>query len=512
MTRSKQASDASQNELLRLTGITKRFPGVLALSNVNFDLKEGEVHVLFGENGAGKSTLINVISGVLTPSEGAISLYGQPFRFSSPQDAREQGISPVFQEFSLIPDMTVEENLYLGREETTHGFLRKKEMRRAAMRILARLGFGIAPNARVSALPRAQQQMVEIAKALVTDPRILILDEPTASLTEAESARLFEFVRELRAQGVGIIYISHRMREIRDLADRVTVLRDGALISTVHAQDVTDDEMVELMTGRKAGVLYPRIPHNPGNVMLEARDLHTVRDRVRDASFQVRAGEIVGIAGLVGCGKSELVRAAFGLEPIDRGEVQFDGDTYAHPTAAQSLEHGICYFPADRGAEGLAATRPILENASMAALPENAFSIRGFLRKGSEKSRVQEIMERLQLRPMRLFAAVGSLSGGNRQKVVLARGMTRGTQVFLFDEPTVGIDVGAKAEIYALLGELVAEGAAVVLVSSELPEILGLSHRVYVMHNARVVAHLEGDEITEDRILSHFFTDHTDAA
>ncbi len=498
--------------LLELTGITKRFPGVLALDDVDFELRHGEVHVLFGENGAGKSTLINVISGTFAQDKGRFVFRGEEVRHLTPHKARVMGISPVFQEFSLVPDMTVDENLFLGRERARFTLLNKRAMRATARQIIAELGFDLDPTRKVGTLSRAHQQMVEIAKALLTDVKLLILDEPTASLTEAETTKLFALIDKLRAQGVGIIYVSHRMGEIKQVADRITVLRDGRKIATVAADSVSDTELVELMAGRKIDVLFPRIDHRPGERLLDVRDLTLVSGAVREVSFHARAGEITGIAGLVGCGKSELVRAVFGLEPIAGGSVSlFDKEVSSFDPLAM-LRAGVCYFPSDRVAEGLALARPIRENVSMAALDLPGFARGQVLRRTEERRAVQEIADRLKLRPAQIEPAVGRLSGGNRQKVVLGRGLSRDIRVFLFDEPTVGIDVGAKLEVYELMKVLLDLGAAIVLVSSELPEVLNLSNRVYVMHRSRMVAELTGADINEPAVLACFFREEPAAA
>lgn len=490
---------------LRLTGVVKTFPGVRALDGVDFELRPGEVHVLFGENGAGKSTIINIIAGSFGPDAGRYEYEGRELAHLTPHRARALGISAVFQEFSLVPELSVEQNIFLGREPGRAGIVDRAQMRRRASEVLRRLGFDIAPSARVSRLSRARRQMVEIAKAVLDDVKVLILDEPTASLTDAEAERLFALIGELRAQGVSIIYVSHRMREIARIADRITVLRDGRHIATVRANEVRDADLIELMTGRKIDILFPRIEHRPAQRVLATQGLTLVSGAVTDASIEVRAGEIVGIAGLAGCGKSELVRAIFGLEAIASGRIELEGRTLAKRSPAASLRDGICYFPSDRNTEGLALIRPIRENASMAALDEPAFARRGVLRLGAERSAVTRIMERLKLRPMQVERPVVNLSGGNRQKVLLARGLARPVRVFMFDEPTVGIDVGAKFEVYEVMKKLVEDGQAVILVSSELPEIMGLSHRVYVMHAGRVVAELPHAGLQESDILAHFF-------
>lgn len=488
-----------------MSKISKRFPGVTALSEVDFDVRPGEVHVLFGENGAGKSSLINIIAGTFAPTSGTVHFKGVEVVNPTPAKARALGISSIFQEFSLVPSLTVEENLFLGRELSRYGVINKSEMHAEAQRLIERLGFDLPLSSKVGDLSRAHQQMAEIAKALLTDVRLLILDEPTASLTEKEAERLFDLIGALKAEGVGIIYVSHRMREIKRLADRITVLRDGRHIATVDAQAVSDNGLIELMTGRKVDMLFPHIAHAPGRTRLEVQGLTLADGAVRGASFYARAGEITGIAGLVGCGKSELVRAVYGLEPITSGRIIIDGQDYCRPTPAEGLSRKVAYFPADRVAEGLALSRPIRENASMSSLDTDELSRTGVLKKGRERDLVSRALERLQLRPPDPERKVGNLSGGNRQKVMLARGLLRDTEIFMFDEPTVGIDVGAKREVYEFMRSLVEAGAMVVLVSSELPEVLNLSKRVYVMHQGTIAAELEGEQLTEHNVLKCFF-------
>ena len=494
--------------LLALRGISKRFTGVRALDRVDLDVHAGELHVLFGENGAGKSTLINVVSGTFPPDEGTFHFGGEEIRHLTPQRARAIGISPVFQEFSLVPSLTVEENLFLGREVARGGVMHAREMRKRATALIDELGFDLNPSERVDDLSRAHQQMAEIAKALLGRVRLLILDEPTASLTERETGRLFELIARLKSQSVGLIYVSHRMREIRALADRVTVLRDGRHIRTLDAATSSDGELVELMTGRKIDLLFPTITHKPDNVMVDVENLTLADGSVRDVNFHARAGEITGIAGLVGCGKSELIRAIYGIEPIASGTVRIDGLPYEFPAPRRSLKHGIAYFPANRVAEGLALSRPIRENASMTVLDLPAFARFGVLRQAAERISIQGIMEQLQLRPPNIERTAGALSGGNRQKVMLGRALTRDLSVFLFDEPSVGIDVGAKLEVYEFMKRLVEAGAAVIVVSSELPEVLALSNRLYVMHHGRIAAELTGANKTEQNVLASFFKEH----
>ena len=505
-----EAQSLSETLLINMTGIEKRFPGVLALDQVDFQLRAGEVHVLFGENGAGKSTLINVIAGTFPPDGGSFVFCGDPLINLTPHRARLIGISPVFQEFSLAPDLSIEENLFLGREIGHRGVLNKREMRAKAAAMLDDLGFELKPRSRVADLSRAQQQMTEIAKALLHDTRVLILDEPTASLSEKETERLFEVIERLTSQGVGIIYVSHRLAEIKRIGDRVTVLRDGRKIGTVDAASVSEEQLVEMMTGRTFEALFPSIDHQPGKILLETKGLTTENQRVIDANFVVRAGEVVGVAGLVGCGKSELARAVFGLEQVSKGEIELYGSPVENPSPYQMLSDGLCYFPSDRVAEGLSLSRPIRENMSLAALDLEAFASGGVLRLANEREKTREMIAKLQVAPPNGEKRVEFLSGGNRQKVMLARGIARDIRVFLMDEPTVGIDVGAKTEVYNLIKEMTESGAGVVVLSSELPEVIHLSNRVYVMHRGYLVAELSGDEIDEATVLSHFFDrDHT---
>jgi len=493
--------------ILILRGITKRFQGITALRQVDFDVRPGEVHVLFGENGAGKSTLINVIAGTFQPDEGSYHFDGEDLGSLTPHRARDAGICAVFQEFSLAPNLTVIENVFLGREIKRRGVLDLAAMRSRAGRLIADLGFELELDRQVGTLSRAHQQMVEIAKALLGEPRILILDEPTASLTEREAERLFELVAALKLCGVGIIYVSHRMREIRALADRITVLRDGQLVRTLDAASVQDSELVELMTGRKIDGFFPNFDHKPGRIAIELRGLSAARGAIKGVNFLARAGEITGIAGLVGCGKSELVRAIYGLEQIERGEIRIHDEAQLTLSPRHSLRRGVVYFPANRATEGLALARIVRENASMSSLDVPGIARRGILDMRTERSLVQRAVDRLKLRPPNLERPAGKLSGGNRQKVMLARGLMRDLSIFLFDEPTVGIDVSAKREVYDFMGRLLAAGAAVVVVSSELPEVLALSNRLYVMHHGHIVNELEGNEKTEQNVLASFFRD-----
>jgi ribose transport system ATP-binding protein len=378
-------------------------------------------------------------------------------------------------------------------------------MRQEAEQLLKRLAFDIDLDQQVSHLTRAQKQMVEIAKALRTSPNVLILDEPTASLTDGEAEKLFDAIAQLKRAGVGIVYVSHRMSEIRHLSDRVTVLRGGRKIGTVNTAQVSDEGLIEMMVGRPMGQLFPEISYAPGKVAVQVRGLSTVDGAVREASLVAKAGEVVGLAGLVGCGRSELCRAIFGLTSIKDGTIELFGEAVPRPHPHSMLERGLCYFPPDRGAEGLALSRPVRENVTMSSLDLRSLKTGPFLDILRERRVVREPLQELKLRPLSPESPVSSFSGGNQQKAMLARGLIRDYGVYVFDEPTVGIDVGAKADVYQFIKRLVERGACVILSTSELPELINLSSRIYVMHQSSVVAELHGDEKTEAAVLSHYF-------
>lgn len=497
--------------LLSASAISKRYGAVQALDGMDFDLRRGEVHVIFGENGAGKSTLINVIAGAIQPDQGTLAMAGKELRFRDVQDARRHGIAAMFQEFSLAPHLTVEENIFLGAEPSRYGFLKIAERRGRVRDALARFGFAIEPKAIVSFLSRAEQQMVEMTKALLTEPRVLILDEPTASLSQKETESMFGLVRQLCSQGVGIIYITHRMKEIEAIGDRVTIMRDGRFVKTVDVATTSQRSLVELMTGRSFEQFYPEIARNPGEVVLDVKNLTTVNGCVSNASFQVRAGEIVGIAGLVGCGKSEMIRSIFGLEPVGSGTVAINGQGVVAPSPGKLLQMGVAYITSDRRNEGLMLLRPTKENLTLSSLGQTALSRVGWLKIASEKSFATKLGERLRVRPLDLDKLVVKYSGGNQQKIMIAKAMGRDTRVFLFDEPTVGIDVSARVEVYGFIKELVAAGAAVVIVSSDMSEAINLSHRLLVVRNGQIVDDIDKQDISEARVLHGFF-DTTDAA
>ena len=495
-----------QENIISLRDIFKTFGSVVALNGVSLEIRRGEVHVLLGENGAGKSTLVNVILGAITPDAGTLEVRGQRIGRQTPGNARDQGINAVMQDFSLAPSLRVYENLFLGREITHKGLLRKSEMRRQAIRDLEQLGVPIDVDMPVAGLGRAEQQIVEIVRALGGKPGALLFDEPTATLNGEEAGRLFALIDRLRANGWGVLYITHKLEEVRRLSDRVTVLRDGEIIATHSISDVSNDRLIHEMVGRNVTRLYPEIRHSPKDEIFRADRLTTVDSRVRDVSFSVRRGEIVGIAGLVGSGKSELVRACFGLVELAAGALRIGGTVIEHPTPHRMLELGLVYLPQDRRAEALALDRSIAENISLEALDQPQFKILGGLvRDSAVRATVERLADRLDIRPRAIEQMVSALSGGNQQKVVLGRAFTRDRCVYIFHEPTAGVDIGARQQFYKVIKQICEGDTGVVLVSSDLPEIVNLSHRVYVMHRGQVQAELGGGEITDELIASHSF-------
>lgn len=491
--------------VLEARAVSKSFGGVRALRAMDFGLRAGEVHVLFGENGAGKSTLINVLCGALQPSSGEILRNGRVVQFRDVQDARRQGVAAMFQEFSLAPHLTVEENIFLGAEPRRGIWLKTGDRRQRVQAALDAYGFAVKPTQTVLHLSRAEQQMVEMTKALMTDPGVLILDEPTASLSQKETEAMYGLIVGLKARGVGIIYITHRMKEIEAIGDRVTVMRDGAFVATVDVATTRQEQLVELMTGRQITNLYPEIAHNPGRPLLRLSGLTTADGRVSDASLTLHQGEVVGIAGLVGCGKSDLIRAAFGLSPIAGGTVEVDGKAVPRPVPREMLARGVAYIPSDRRSEGLMMLRPTRENLTLSAIGQPPLSRRSLLDLGRERAVAQDLGTRLTVSPLALEKAVLAYSGGNQQKIMIAKAIARDTRVFLFDEPTVGIDVGARVEVYGFLKALAEAGAAVLIVSSDLPEVLHLSHRLFVVRDGRIVEEMPKAEISESRVLAGFF-------
>ncbi len=487
---------------LDLRRITKRFPGVLALNGVSLEVHAGEVHALLGENGAGKSTLIKTVSGVYQADAGEIRIEGRPVSIRNPHDAQALGISTIFQEFTLAPDMTVAENIFLGREPLRIRALSIVD-RRALIRrthdVLRSLDLQIDPEATVRHLGVAKQQMVEIAKALSLDARLIIMDEPTAALTSHEIDRLFEAIGRLKHRGVAIVYVSHRLDEVKAIGDRATILRDGAYVGTVPVASTTIDEMIRLMVGRDLKDKFPKVAIEPGEEVLRVEQL-TRKGILHGVSFRVRRGEIVGIAGLVGSKRTETARAIFGADPIDSGQIFLRGKPVKVRTPANAIANRIALVPEDRKRHGIFASLPVWENVAVSALRQ--FSRNGILDLRRAKQRAQEFVSSLRVGTPDLGTRALDLSGGNQQKVVIAKWLNTNAELFLFDEPTRGIDVGGKIEVYRLMGELLLRGAAIVMISSELPEILGLSDRILVMRDGRICGEFDRADATEETILN----------
>lgn len=485
-------------ELLRLEHVTKHFPGVVALDDVSFDLRGGEVHAVLGENGAGKSTLIKLLSGAHEPDAGRIVVDGRPVRVAGTQDAERFGIATIYQEFNLVPDLTVAENVLLGRQPRRLGLVSPRRTRARAASALARVGLDVDPETPVRELGVARQQLVEIAKALSLDARVLVLDEPTAALTREETGRLFAIMRQLRADGRGLIFISHHLDEIHEVGDRVTVLRDGRRVDQVPA-DTGEDDLVRLMVGRPIEQRYPRRARTPGAALLRVRGL-TRRGVFEDVSFDVHAGEVVGLAGLVGAGRTEAVRAIFGADPYDSGEVVVDGTPVRRHDVPAALRAGLGLVPEDRKTQGLILGASVADNLGLVTLRQDARA--GFVDRRGQHRRASGVAGRLGVRMAGLDQPAGTLSGGNQQKVAIGKWLLARSAVLILDEPTRGVDVAAKVEIYELVNELTAAGRAVVLVSSELPEIIGMCDRVLVMANGRLVGELPHGAATQDRVMS----------
>jgi ribose transport system ATP-binding protein len=501
--------DAPGREILRLEGVVKRFPGVVALDGIRLDLRAGEVHAVCGENGAGKSTLMKIISGQYQPDEGTIHYRNAPVRFGSTAEAQAAGIAIIHQELNLVPHLSVAENLFLAREPKRGPFVDTRKLNADAARCLQRIGLHVAPTTLVGTLSIAQQQMVEIAKALSFDASVLIMDEPTSSLTESETAQLFRIIQELRAAGVAILYISHRLDEMAQIVDRVTILRDGRHISTDEFAALTVNDIVARMVGRSLDDAYPTRQSVPtGEVLLSARDLR--RDGVfGPVSFELRKGEILGFAGLMGAGRTEVARAIFGADRLDDGTLELHGERLTIRSPREAIRHGIAYLSEDRKQEGLALGMSVAANITLSNV--GAVSSRtGFLRFAEEAEIARRYVRDLSIRTPSIEQIVRNLSGGNQQKVVIGKWLYRGSKIFFFDEPTRGIDVGAKFAIYGLMDRLAADGVGVVLISSELPELLGMTDRIAVFHEGCITAVLETKQTSQEEIM-HFASGRTHA-
>ncbi len=494
------AVQVAQDYVLEMRGISKTYPGVRALEEVDLVVRRGEVHALVGENGAGKSTLIKILAGAETRDKGRIVIDGQVVTDLTPQKAMALGIGIIYQEFNLVPYLSVAENIFLGREPRGRipGWIDFKRMYAEAESILHSLGAHFDVRTPVHQLSVAQQQMVEIAKASSRKVKVLAMDEPSATLTEHELQNLFALIRRLKQQGVAVIYISHRLEEIFEIADRVTVLRDGKKVGTRDVKEVTREELIRMMVGRELREMIPKEPAPLGPPILEVRGL-SQRGVLNNISFSVRKGEVVGLAGLVGAGRTELARAIFGADPYDSGEILLEGKPVQIRSPREAIQQGIGLVPEDRKQVGLILSMVVRENITLAGLHQ--LLNLGFIRRRKEREVALRFIEDLMIRTPSLEQEVKNLSGGNQQKVVLAKWLFTQARVMIFDEPTRGIDVGSKAEIYHLMNRLAKQGVAILMISSELPEILGMSDRILVMHQGRIVGELSREEATQERIM-----------
>ncbi|MCC8180768.1 MAG: sugar ABC transporter ATP-binding protein [Planctomycetes bacterium] len=490
--------------IVRMEDITVQFPGVLALNKVHFSANRGEVHILLGENGAGKSTIMKVLAGINTDYTGRVVLKGEEIRCASVLEQRQRGISMIFQEMNLLQNLTVAEAIFMGRQHTTRsGRIDWRQMGREARRLLDSIGSDIPETRMVGKLSVGQMQMVEIAKALSMDADVIIMDEPTSALTEKEVANLFAIIRSLKAKGVAIVYISHRMEEIMQIGDRITVFRDGEFIKTMQKDDTCIEEIVSLMVGRELTEYYPRVQVEPGEKSIEVE--HLVQDgMLHDISFYARSGEITGFYGLMGAGRTELMRAIFGADRFDSGVIKMHGKAVDNRSCRKAKQNGLALLTEDRKSQGLILEFDINKNISIPNL-DKVMTRFGIIPRLEEENN-QKLVERVRVKTPSLRQKVKNLSGGNQQKVVIAKWLNTDSSVIIFDEPTRGIDVGSKVEIYRIMNALKEQGKAVIMVSSELTECIGISDRLYVMHEGRITAQIEPDKmktITEKEIIMH---------
>ncbi len=495
-------SPTDNQSLLKLEGISKSFPGVRALHNVHLDVSRGEVHALLGENGAGKSTLVKILSGAYMRDGGEIIWEGRPIHIHTPKEAQDLGISIIYQEFNLVPQLSIAENVWISREPLRQRALRWidwKEMHRQTQALLDELHLDLDPRRPVAGLGVAQQQMVEIAKALSLDAKLLIMDEPTSALTGTEIKQLFSVIRRLKARGVAVVFISHQLDQVFEICDRGTVLRDGEYIATVQLADTAEEEIIRLMVGRTLDQQYPKLPARRGAEALRVERLNRA-GALHDINFSAYSGEILGIAGLVGAGRTELMRAIFGADPIDSGRIIIFGQATDVKSPQAAIHAGMGLLPEDRKQEGLVLLLSVLHNMSMASLDKLTSGL--LLRLDYERAQAAGFVDKLRIATPGVSQKAQFLSGGNQQKVVLAKWLASQSKILIFDEPTRGIDVGAKVEVYHLMNSLVESGVAVIMVSSEMPELLGMSDRVLVMREGRIRAELSRQEATQEKILA----------
>ena len=487
--------------IIEAINVSKSFPGVRALNQVSFNLKVGEVLALLGENGAGKSTLVKILSGVYTKDEGVIKIFGEEVEGMNPLKAREKGIAIIHQELNMCAHLTVTENIFLGREIIQNGMLKDKEMGKEAKRILDELNVDIDPDAVVGNLSVSKQQMVEIAKALSTNAQVIIMDEPTSALTSKEIDDLFRIIKKLKGEGRSIIYISHKLEELQYIIDRVMILRDGEYITSMDFKETSLKEIIAFMVGREIKEKFPRVESQKGKKLLEIKNLNA-GNLVRDISFDLYQGEIVGIAGLMGAGRTETTRAIFGADPKQSGEIILEGNTLLIAKPMDSIKHGIVLVPEDRKKDGLCTKLSVSDNISLPNLDAICDKF-GVVSRKKEQEMTEKTVNDLKIRLANADVDSGSLSGGNQQKVVVGKWLARNSKVVIFDEPTRGIDVAAKVEIYNLMNDLKEKGIGVLFVSSELPEILGISDRIIVMCDGRITKELNRKEATQDLILEY---------
>ncbi|MDR1904725.1 MAG: sugar ABC transporter ATP-binding protein [Treponema sp.] len=487
------------NTILKIDHISISFPGVKALDDVTFDIARGTVHGLVGENGAGKSTLIKILAGIYSAESGAILLNGQPVKFKTPHEAQSAGISVVHQEFKLSEPLTVTENIFLGRLLYKRGLVDWKAMKRKAREMLAELDINIEVDEIVSSLSVAKKQIVEICKAININASILIMDEPSATLTVKEQEIMFNIIRKLNKEGMTVIYISHRLEEVFNLTKNVTVLRDGKHVETLPTLQVDRKKLISLMVGRELVSEYPKEKIAIGEILLEVKSLSR-KGVLEDINFHVRKGEILGFAGLVGSGRTETARAVLGIDKIDAGEITWKGRRITHGSFKQAIKNGLGLVPEDRKQQGLVQILSVKENISMVNMKKIITG--GIVRPALEDSRGREYVDKLRIMTPSLETQAQYLSGGNQQKVVIAKWLMQNSDIIFMDEPTRGVDVGAKVEIYMLMNELIRQGKAIVMISSELPEILGMSDRIMVMHEGKIVGHLKREEATQEAIMS----------
>ncbi|MDT0175964.1 sugar ABC transporter ATP-binding protein [Pantoea sp. RRHST58] len=485
---------------LEAEGISKFFPGVKALDNVSLRVRPGSVHALMGENGAGKSTLMKCLIGMYRPDRGTIRIKGEPVQFQDTMDALRSGISMIHQELNLVPYMTVAENIWLGREPMKYGFVDHGKLNQQTQTLLNQLNIRLKADRLVGDLSIAAQQMVEIAKAVSWNADVVIMDEPTSALTESEVAHLFTIIRDLRAQGKAIIYISHKMDEIFAITDEISIFRDGSWVGSNHTAQFTRQSLITQMVGRELTQLFPKFNNAIGEEVLTVRGL-TSKDRFQDVSFSLRRGEILGVAGLVGAGRSEVMESLFGMESVDSGEVLIDGVPVTIDSPSTAIEKGMAFLTEDRKKSGLFLVLSVMENMSIVNMPEYSGKS-GFVSHVKMAQDCMEQIQRLNIKTPTMDQIINNLSGGNQQKVLIARWLLAQPKILILDEPTRGIDVGAKAEIYRLISELANRGVAIIMVSSELPEILGMSDRVMVMHQGRITGILDKEEADQETILS----------